>query len=748
MRRRFHLRIALPLFFAIFVILTGISIFSINLYISIRSLDRVSFDYLAQTSQIVLEKTVGHLSPAARFAEMNGSLLNPEEYKRDFFDIFNTVTVPQFSAYEQFALIYFGSKTGDFWLNSVELDLTVQTQTINRKIDGPESDSFLQEARNLPREKAEEFDALVEAISPYIETTIYRRNKENDIVAVEPDLGYIYDPRWRPWYGNAVKTGGAVWSSVYQFSSSGWFSASGKAGTTVSVPVYTTDGDLVGVVGIDIILEELNEFLEHLTIGQNGRAFLFTNEGLGVAYGSLKLDEGGARPEVLQSMDSIDDTAARTAFVELQSTHGKSANMGTTNENIALELDEVHQFDFEIGRQKYLTAFAPLSDSRLPPWNVGIVVPQDDFVGELKSIYAVTAMVSIVMLLIVTLVSLYISRLITNPIQLLTVEAERIRNLELDGVIETTSHFTEIHDMTEAFIRMQSGIRSFKKYIPSDLVGYLIRSGQEAVLGGQIQELSIFFSDIAGFTSIAEKLTPNQLVNHLGDYLGHFSTIIADTGGTVDKYIGDAVMAFWNAPTEVERHVHAACGAALRCRQQLEKLRKGWNQLNLPPLYTRIGLHVGNVVVGNMGSEERLNYTIIGDPVNLTSRLEGLAKIYGVVILASDDVRERAKDAFVFRKIDRVTVKGKTVPVTVYELVGPVGRCSEEVIHWIDTYEQGLEAYFQQEWDEAKAKMNDVLGMCSSGDRAASLFIQRSETFRSSPPGKNWDGVIQFKTKS
>ena len=739
-RFRFHLRIALPIFFTTFVALTGISIFIINLYFSMRSLERVSFDYLTQTSQIVLENTIGHLSPAARFAEMNATLLNPERYNQDYFDAFNTITIPQFPAYEQFAFIYFGSTEGDFWLNGTEPNLTVQTQAIERKIDGPESDEFLRETRELPTDTPQRVDAVARLIAPYIETTIHQRNADGVIVAVEQDVDYIYDPRWRPWYANAAETGGVTWSSVYTFSSSGRFYASGEVGVTVSSPVYAADGELTGVVGIDIVLAQLSDFLETLTIGQNGRAFLFTNDGQGVAYGSLRVAESGVQPEVLQSLTTIDDIAARSAFSELQD------RVGTETGGVFTRLDESHQFRFNMDGRTYLAAFAPLKDPRVPPWNVGIVVPQDDFIGELISTYFITASVSVATLIIVILVSLYISSMITKPLRQLTAEADRIRNLELDGAIVASSPFTELHNMTEAFERMKSGIRSFKKYIPSDLVSFLISSGQDAVLGGKTQEVSIFFSDVADFTTIAETLTPNELVNHLGDYLGNFSTIIADTGGTVDKYIGDAVMAFWNAPTSVDRHAHAACLAALRCRQRLIGLRETWRDAHLPLLYTRIGLHVGEVVVGNMGSEERLNYTILGDPVNLTSRLEGLAKIYGVVVLASEDIRERTADRFAFRRIDRVTVKGKTIPVTVYELVGERDRCTDEITRWIETYERGLDAYFAQNWDAAAADMERVLEM-RPRDRAASLFLTRIDNYKSAPPGADWDGVAQFKTK-
>lgn len=736
---KLHLRIALPVFFAVFVAAAGIVIFVINFSVSVRSLDRVGFDYLSQTSQIVLEKTKDQLSPAARLAQLNRVALDPRVYDQDYFEVFNTLTIPQFSAYPQFALIYFGSASGDFWLNGIEPDLSVQTQVIERLVDDEESRSVLESARLFPRDTSEQREELVRTIAPYIRTTIYRRADDGSIASMEPDPDYLYDPRWRPWYENAAGTSRPVWSNVYTFSSSGEFYASGKVGVTVSAAVGDGDG-IVGVVGIDIVLEELNEFLATLEIGENGRAVLFTDEGLGVAYGSLRLGSTARRPEVLDPIADVGDFAVRSAYSALLD------EIDFQCRDDLVDLDRIYQVDFDFGGNKYLAAFAPLGDDDLPPWNVGIIVPQSDFIGDFSQAYNITAAVSVLALVVVILIALYISRLITTPIRNLTVEADRIRNLELDHDIQTKSPFVELQNMGEAFERMKSGIRSFSKYIPSDVVSYLIKSGQDAVLGGRTQDVTIFFSDIAGFTGISEKLSPDELVSHLGTYLSSFSSVIARTGGTVDKYIGDAVMAFWNAPLPVPRHASAACRAALACRNRLRQLREEWKKQGLPPLYARIGLHTGRVVVGNMGSEERLNYTVLGDPVNLASRLEGLNKQYGTAILVSEDVRSGTAGEFTFRKIDRVMASGKTVPVVIYELVGAGAQSTGPVAEWISTYEEGIEAYFDQDWERAQTLMHRVLAMRNS-DKAAALMIRRIQEFRDAPPGPDWDGVARFTTK-
>ena len=671
---------------------------------------------------------------------MNGSLLNPANYDQEYADAFSTVTVPQFDAYGQFEFIYFGSIGGDFWLNGLEPDGAVQTQAISRLIDGPDSDELLLGARSLPKDTPEQVAELESLIAPYISTSITRRNTAGETLTTFPDTDYIYDPRWRPWYQNAQSISGPVWSSVYRFSSSGQFSASGKVGVTVSAAVRNPDESLAGVVGIDIVLEEIDAFLEALDISENGRAFLFTNEGLGVAYGSLQLAQEGREPAVLDPVKDISDFAVRTGYNALLDEVGFECTIGE------VDLDRRHLLAYQFGGSNYLAAFAPLGDEKLPDWNVGVVVPQDDFVGDFKAAYLVTTVASSVALLVVIVVALWISSLITTPIRTLTAEADRIRNLELDEEFSAPSPFVELQNMNEAFDRMKSGLRSFNKYIPSDVVSYLIRSGQDADLGGSDAELTIFFSDIAGFTTISESLTPDELVAHLGEYLGSFSRIISSTGGTVDKYIGDAVMAFWNAPTPVEDHVQAACRAAVECRGVLSRLRNRWKGEGKPALHARIGLHTGDVVVGNMGSDERLNYTILGDPVNLASRLEGLAKVYGVVILASETVYEAAKDQFFFRQLDRLTAKGKSVPVTVYELLAEHSKCKNDIRTWAGLYERGLEAYYAQNWDTAVQHFTKALTM-RKGDRATRLMLSRIKAYRAAPPGADWDGVSRFTVK-
>ena len=230
---------------------------------------------------------------------------------------------------------------------------------------------------------------------------------------------------------------------------------------------------------------------------------------------------------------------------------------------------------------------------------------------------------------------------------------------------------------------MKAGLRSFQKYVPADLVRALLASGAEARLGGERKVLTVLFSDIAGFTGLAEKLDPEKLVDILAEYLEVMSQEIAETGGTVDKYIGDAIMAFWGAPRELPDHSVAACVAAMRMQERLLELREHAEQAGAPPLHMRTGIHSGELIVGNIGSESRLSYTAMGDTVNLSSRLEGLNSFYGTAVLISEATFKAAEQEIVARPLERVSVKGRSKGTLVYELLGLRDGLRRRMWNWL-----------------------------------------------------------------
>ena len=222
--------------------------------------------------------------------------------------------------------------------------------------------------------------------------------------------------------------------------------------------------------------------------------------------------------------------------------------------------------------------------------------------------------------------------------------------------------------------------------------------------------------------------------------------IILTSGGLIDKYEGDAIMAFWGAPVPQEDHAVRACLAALDNQARLADLRQEFLQAGLPPIHARIGINTGEMIIGNMGSNQRFDFTVIGDSVNLASRLEGAGKEYGISILISEDTYSLTADQLEVRELDLLRVKGKDKPVRIYELLARRGQLPENMKKARELFLSGLELYRNQKWEEAKSRFQGVLHILPD-DGPSKTFIRRCDQFQQSPPKEGWDGVFQLKTK-
>jgi adenylate cyclase len=292
---------------------------------------------------------------------------------------------------------------------------------------------------------------------------------------------------------------------------------------------------------------------------------------------------------------------------------------------------------------------------------------------------------------------------------------------------------------------MKASLRSFGRYVPTDLVRDLLVQGAEARLGGEERPLTLFFSDVEGFTGLSEGMQPKALVEALGSYLEVVTKAVKGQGGTIDKFIGDGVLAFFNAPRDDPNHVASGCRAALQLQRQLATQIPRWEALGRPPFRTRIGLHTDEVVVGNIGTPERFSYTVIGDGVNLAARLESLNKAYGTWILASEAVFEQAGQRFVWRRVDRTAVVGRATGSEVFELLGSTGSVDSPILEARDCYEQALGSYFKREFKEAAKGFGEAAHL-RPGDRAAEVLRQRALSYAADPPLDDWSGVyVQTK---
>jgi adenylate cyclase len=285
--------------------------------------------------------------------------------------------------------------------------------------------------------------------------------------------------------------------------------------------------------------------------------------------------------------------------------------------------------------------------------------------------------------------------------------------------------------------------QAFGRYLSPAVVEDIIDHPERLQLGGKAVEGTVLFADLAGFTSISETMDPDNLIRLLNEYFSPLTEIILDHRGTLDKFIGDAIMAVWGAPLPLADHAARACQAALHMQAAMVILQKGWLVRGLPPLTARLGLHAGPLVAGNVGSRERFNYTVLGDTVNLASRLEGANKYYGTEILLSEAVYRLVAGQFLVRELDAIRVKGRKQPVTIYELRGEAVAVEPE---WLTTFAAGREAYRGGDWDRAEKFFREVLRL-KPEDAPAQAFLDRVRHYRAQPPPADWGGVFSLEGK-
>lgn len=287
---------------------------------------------------------------------------------------------------------------------------------------------------------------------------------------------------------------------------------------------------------------------------------------------------------------------------------------------------------------------------------------------------------------------------------------------------------------------------AFSTYLAPSVVSQLIQSPEKLVLGGEKRIITAFFSDVQGFTGIAEKLTPPELVELLNEFLTEMTDIVLSYEGTVDKFEGDAIIAFFGAPNPLENQEEVACMACIDMQKKLSQLRLKWNSEEKPELKMRMGLCTGPAVVGNMGSKNRMDYTMMGDTVNTAARLEGTNKAYGIYTLVSESTYKATGDKIIGREIDYVYVFGKKDPLKIYEIVGYSDDVDDSIRETLASYGKGLNAYRDRNWNEAIHCFNQVLGS-SPGDGPSLTMLARCNTYKENPPPEDWNGAFTIRVK-
>jgi len=287
---------------------------------------------------------------------------------------------------------------------------------------------------------------------------------------------------------------------------------------------------------------------------------------------------------------------------------------------------------------------------------------------------------------------------------------------------------------------------AFQYYLTASVVNEILKDPTKLKLGGDKKVLTVMFSDIRGFTSISEKLSPEELVHLLNEYLTAMTDMVFKYDGLLDKYIGDAIMAVFGAPLDQPDHALRACRTGIGMMSELRRLRERWAAEGRPDINIGIGINTGDMVVGNMGSQMRFDYTVMGDSVNLASRLEGAGKEYGTAILISEETYRQARAAVEVRELDLLQVKGKQVPVRIYELMAKKEGLDAERKRVCALFAEGLDLYRKQEWDGAASRFSQVLELAPE-DGPSKTFIRRCQSYRGNPPSPGWDGVYRLTTK-
>ena len=432
---------------------------------------------------------------------------------------------------------------------------------------------------------------------------------------------------------------------------------------SVRVPILRK-GEFIGCASVNITLDILSNVLaRHRTSANSVTMIADAIDGTIIAHSNQKQSVQAVNGKVeVARLDNISDINVREAF----------RRYVETNQDDFL-------FRSPLSGEEMSASFTKVPDSFLKSWIVVNVTPTNDFVGALQATNRRMVVIIVVLTALELILMYFVSARLALPIELVSRELKSVENLSFGRASTRRSNIGEIAQLQSAAALLRNSLQSFSSFVPLDVVRELIRSGTPLALGVEPKFLTVFFSDLENFSTQAEQLKPNELLTQLSAYFEDVSRAIAQEHGTIDKFSGDGVMAFWGAPAPQSDHVLRACAGALRAARRMEKLNQVWSAEGRPNMRIRIGLNCGNVLVGNVGSSERLSYTVMGDGVNVAARLEGMNKAFGTTICISDSVFEAVEADILARPLRKVQVKGRKHEFMVYELLGIKGSSDPEL---------------------------------------------------------------------
>jgi len=457
-----------------------------------------------------------------------------------------------------------------------------------------------------------------------------------------------YDPRTRGWYRNTAKAG------ELRITEPDIFAALGLIGFTVAAP-YSSGGALRGVVAIDITLDSFSQYLAERKVSAGSLSYILDREGRVIAASdhsrTYANDEGLL---VLRHISSLDNELPSAAF-SARPREADSTNL---------------LYPFQRDGREYVVSLSSLAEDLGKRWQLFIVTPVDDFTGVLNRNNQRLLIFGLVAVVLQIVIIYFLSSVISRPLERLAVNVDQIRRLDTRPHPGIVSPIREISTLSRAVDTLDHAIQSFSSFVPVSLVRQLLESEQKLQLGGRSRFLTIFFCDLEAFSTLSEQVPSQDLLMRVSAYLGLVTKVIEAEQGTIDKFMGDGVMAFWGAPALLEDHAWRACVAALSIQRGMEEMNARWVAEGHKPMRVRVGIHSDAVLVGNIGSKERMSYTVMGDGVNVAARLEGVNKEYRTSICVSHSVYKEVGERLCVRPIEEVTVKGRRSTVPIYELLG------------------------------------------------------------------------------
>jgi adenylate cyclase len=516
-----------------------------------------------------------------------------------------------------------------------------------------------------------------------------------------------YDSRTRPWFVAAEDSNSICWTEPYEF-------YGGGRGVAASLAVRNWIGDLTGVFTVDFLLSDFAEYLTRMQKVTQSGIVVFLEDG-----------------KLLAASEEMADAPYFWKIQQIACNY--AAKLVQSGASIVEEI----QSDGE-------TYIVGMQSSAIVGGGYGIsavVLNREKTFGPIEQTLRISTYAAGFAFVLSLVVAILVARRVASPLRLVTQELRRIERFELAPVELPRSSIREVQILSEAVARMRDSLQSFSHYVPVDIVRDLLQSGSVAKPGGLRHEVSVMFCDVEGFTTYAEKVSPEVSVKTLTQYFEIFGLAIHNHGGVIDKFLGDGMMALFNAPSPLNHHPAEACRAALQARRGLAGIRPLEGDF-VPKV--RVGLHTCEALVGNVGTSERFSYTAIGDGVNLCSRLESLNKIYGTWIIASSTLANAASGAgFLWRLLDRVAVVGREEPLEIFELMGFAGEANADQCRIADIYPQALQFYFNREFEKASKLFQTI----ASIDTPSRIILQRIASLQVIPPDADWSGVFKPSVK-